>query len=139
LKNRLGDGNFDLAIDGAMNQIECLTPEVEGADQLVCVEGDGSPTALLLAVLADQAHGVGWLEATTVRVALTDRRELVHFPMGQQLLGSFIEQAVHVHACALRLAAHRFKDRVGNSDVVLHKRLVPIIAPKAIARQWACQ
>jgi hypothetical protein len=40
LKNRLGDGNFDLAIDGGMNQPECLTPEVEGADQLVCVEGD---------------------------------------------------------------------------------------------------
>jgi hypothetical protein len=23
-----------------MNQLECLTPEVEGADKLVCVEGD---------------------------------------------------------------------------------------------------
>jgi hypothetical protein len=31
LKNRLGDGNFDLAVDGEMNQLQCLTPEVEGA------------------------------------------------------------------------------------------------------------
>jgi hypothetical protein len=28
LKNWLGDSNFDLVIDGAMNQLECLTPEV---------------------------------------------------------------------------------------------------------------
>jgi hypothetical protein len=26
LKNRLGDGNFDLAIDGAMNQLELPYP-----------------------------------------------------------------------------------------------------------------
>ena len=32
--------NFDLAMDGAMNQPECLTPEVERADQLVRVERD---------------------------------------------------------------------------------------------------
>jgi hypothetical protein len=44
-----------------------------------------SPAALLIAVLADEAHGVGWLEAKTARVALTDRRKFVHFPMGQQL------------------------------------------------------
>jgi hypothetical protein len=44
-----------------------------------------SPAALLIAVLADEAHGAGWLEAKTARVALTDRRKFVHFQMGQQL------------------------------------------------------
>jgi hypothetical protein len=52
--------------------------------------------------------------------------------MSEKLLGGFVEQAVHIHASALSLAVHCFKGWFRNPDVVLHKRLVPIIALDAI-------